>query len=55
MDHLSRSGSISPITCPACHALLFFIVDGELVRYCFFLDTRFTLEALGAIQAAKWE
>jgi two-component system chemotaxis response regulator CheB len=55
MDHLSRSGSISPITCPECHGSLQEIVDGELVRYRCHTGHAFTLETLGAIQAAEWD
>ena len=55
MDHLSRSGSISPITRHECHGSLQEIVDGELVRYRCHTGHAFTLETLGAIQADEWE
>ena len=55
VDHLSRSGTISSITCPECHGSLQELVDGELVRYRCHTGHAFTLETLGAIQADEWE
>ncbi len=55
MDHPSRTGTISPITCPECHGSLQEIIDGKLVRYRCHTGHAFTLETLSASQADEWE
>jgi two-component system chemotaxis response regulator CheB len=55
MEHDSRAGPLSPITCPDCHGTMQEIIDGGLVRYRCHTGHAFTLEALGAIQAEAWE
>jgi two-component system chemotaxis response regulator CheB len=55
MQHPTRSGAISPITCPECHGSLQEIVNGKLVRYRCHTGHAFTLETLGAAQAEEWE
>lgn len=55
MEHSSRAGPLSPITCPECHGTMQEIIDGGLVRYRCHTGHAFTLETLGAIQAEAWE
>jgi two-component system chemotaxis response regulator CheB len=55
MEHASRAGPLSPITCPDCHGTMQEIIDGGLVRYRCHTGHAFTLETLGAIQAEAWE
>lgn len=55
MEHWSRAGAISPLTCPDCHGALREIQDGNLVRYRCHTGHAFTLEALGAVQEQAWE
>lgn len=55
MQHASRAGPLSPVTCPDCHGTMQETVDGELVRYRCHTGHAFTLETLGAIQGEPWE
>jgi two-component system chemotaxis response regulator CheB len=55
MEQMTRSRTISPITCPECHGSLQEIVNGKLVRYRCHTGHAFTLETLSARQADEWE